>query len=169
MFQYKSAKYFSRLAAILACLPLLTGCIRLLAPTSINELQAKSYSGIVSPDVELDYIGSYLNAKRYLEKCYRYDVSFGHSYDYRGIDPKLNRETQTAEIVGYGTHGIYLFRLVFTPASQNKTKINFWVHPWGVFSKFDPKTGNPEYAMTVKTIVTEGDSKGCKLPISQFP
>lgn len=112
---YKSIK----LAIVFFSLLSVSGCIRMILPTSEAELVNKGQSIEIVADT--DFITAFSRLKPYAQKCIAYYTPNG----FVDVTSNLDRNNSTATLTGHSNFGTYTFHTILTPTHDGKTTIKF--------------------------------------------
>lgn len=95
--------------------------MRLILPTSIDELQRKS-KATASFVIEKDYVLSYRDIARLHAQCFNYSAG----NDYRTSSTTLNRDEKWGEIVGKAPFDTIVSFVSVEEIAPTKTAIKVW-------------------------------------------
>lgn len=99
-----------------------SGCVRMILPTSVEEIEKRAFEGQREILVDVDYVEAYRNMKRYYDKCLNDTVS---QYQTSSVDSKLERDKGTAQFVGLEPFGTYSFVINLSDQGEGKTLIRY--------------------------------------------
>lgn len=99
-----------------------SGCVRLILPTSLQELEQRALQGQREVVVDIDHVSAYRNIKRYYDKCVN-DIIGQHQTLY--VNSQLDREKGEAQFIGKMPYGTYSFLLKLHQQGENQTKITY--------------------------------------------
>ncbi len=99
-----------------------TGCVRMIMPTSIEQLEQRAFEGKRETVIDVNYVEAYRNLKRYYDKC----INDRHSYNNPSwVKSELNREADTASFTSTLPYNTYVFQMNLTAQGENQTQVRF--------------------------------------------
>lgn len=99
---------------------IISGCVRLILPTSESQLLAQGKSSTVIANT--DVVTAFSKLKYYTQKCVAYRHNDG---SYVQMTSHLDREQSTANLTANVNFGTYLFKITLVAMDENKTKITY--------------------------------------------
>lgn len=119
----------------------LSGCVRMIIPTSETALVNTGVQSQMT--INTDSITAYSKLKHFMENCVVYYRPDG----YVTIKSNLNRENQTATLIGQSNFDTYLFKAEILPISDKSSTL--------IFTQATPKIGiKPKIEKVNKTLET---------------